>query len=95
VAIVVTSPVVRVAANFIMRTSKNPRQRLFSTEEEAIRWLDERIAKRRSRGNRARPARATLRMRGRPARRGSVSEPIAALTGGPVEEGRFVRVRTP
>jgi hypothetical protein len=40
--IVVTSPLIRVASNFIMRMNRNPRQRMFATEAEAIQWLDER-----------------------------------------------------
>lgn len=42
VAIVVNSPIIRVATNFIMRMNRNPRVRTFGTEEEATRWLDER-----------------------------------------------------
>ena len=43
-AIVVTNPVIRVASNFIMRdsTTARLRRKLFSTEEAAVRWLDER-----------------------------------------------------
>jgi len=42
VAVVVNSLILRVAVNFIMRMNRNPRQRMFGTEEEATRWLDER-----------------------------------------------------
>jgi len=42
VAIVAPNPVLRVAVNFVLRITRNPRQRMFATEEEAIRWLDER-----------------------------------------------------
>jgi hypothetical protein len=42
-AVVVTSPVVRVTTNFVMRINKAKRQRLFSTEAEAVQWLEERI----------------------------------------------------
>jgi predicted DCC family thiol-disulfide oxidoreductase YuxK len=41
-ALVMTNPVVRVTANFIFRFSKTTRRRIFGTEAEAIRWLDER-----------------------------------------------------
>jgi hypothetical protein len=39
---VVTNPLIRVASNFIMRMNKNPQHRMFATEAEAVRWLDER-----------------------------------------------------
>ncbi|HYV45429.1 MAG TPA: hypothetical protein VFA20_11230 [Myxococcaceae bacterium] len=41
-AIVASNPIIRVATNFIMRLTKNPRQRMFPTEAEALGWLDER-----------------------------------------------------
>ena len=41
-AIVMTNPVMRVVANFILRVTKTTRRRMFPTEAEAIRWLDER-----------------------------------------------------
>jgi hypothetical protein len=41
-AIVGVNPVVRIAGNFIMRVGGVKQRRLFATEEEAIRWLDER-----------------------------------------------------
>ncbi len=41
-AVVVTNPVMRVVGNFFARVSGTKRQRLFSTEAEAIKWLDER-----------------------------------------------------
>jgi hypothetical protein len=40
-ALVMPNPVIRVTINFIMRVNRNQRQRVFGTEEEAIRWLDE------------------------------------------------------
>jgi len=42
-AVVVASPLMRVTANFLMRVNKVKRQRLFSTEAEAVQWLEERI----------------------------------------------------
>jgi hypothetical protein len=44
-AMVVVSPVVRVAINFVLRISKNKKVRLFTDEREATRWLDERVQK--------------------------------------------------
>ena len=41
-AIVLTNPLLRVTSNFILRMNGNVRRRLFSTEQEAVRWLDER-----------------------------------------------------
>jgi hypothetical protein len=41
-AIVVTSPVLRVTGNFILRVSRSTRRKMFTTEAEALRWLDER-----------------------------------------------------
>jgi hypothetical protein len=41
-ATVVTNPVIRVAINFMMRVNRTSMVRLFGTEEDAIRWLDER-----------------------------------------------------
>jgi len=43
IAVVVSSPIIRVTGNFITRMNKNARQRMFSTEAEAIQWLDERV----------------------------------------------------
>jgi hypothetical protein len=43
IALVVTNPVVRVTANFAMRITKKRKMRLFRTEEEAVRWLDEHL----------------------------------------------------
>ena len=43
VAIVVANPVIRVTANFLMRITKKRKMCLFRTEEEAVRWLDERL----------------------------------------------------
>ncbi|HYV45430.1 MAG TPA: STAS/SEC14 domain-containing protein [Myxococcaceae bacterium] len=42
IAIVVSSPIIRVTGNFIMRMNKSTRQRMFSNEADAIQWLDER-----------------------------------------------------
>jgi len=42
-AIVATNPVMRVTANFLMRLNRVQKQRLFSTEAEAVQWLEERI----------------------------------------------------
>jgi len=44
-AVVVTSPVIRVTANFVMRITGNKKYRSFETEQEALRWLDERVRK--------------------------------------------------
>jgi len=41
-AIVVTSPLIRVSANFILRVSGTTRRKMFTTEEAAVQWLDER-----------------------------------------------------
>jgi hypothetical protein len=43
IAVVVTNPVLRVTANFVMRITRKRKMRLFRTEEEAVRWLDERL----------------------------------------------------
>lgn len=40
-AIVVTNPVTRVLSNFILRVSRTTQRRLFSSEPEALKWLDE------------------------------------------------------
>lgn len=40
-AMVVSNPLIRVAVNFIMRVRRNGLQRLFTSEAEAIRWLDQ------------------------------------------------------
>ncbi|HEY8212461.1 MAG TPA: hypothetical protein VIG99_33490 [Myxococcaceae bacterium] len=42
-AIVLTNPILRVTSNFILRMNGNVRRRLFSTEREAVHWLDERV----------------------------------------------------
>ncbi|HEY8207130.1 MAG TPA: hypothetical protein VIG99_06605 [Myxococcaceae bacterium] len=42
-AIVINNPVIRVSANFIMRVSRTTRRRLFTSEAEAVQWLDEKI----------------------------------------------------
>jgi hypothetical protein len=42
-AIVVVNPVMRVVSNFILRVSGTTRRRLFTSEDEALRWLDERV----------------------------------------------------
>ena len=41
-AVVVTNPVLRVMGNFILRVSKSTRRKMFTTEAEALKWLDER-----------------------------------------------------
>ena len=43
IAVVVTNSVLRVTANFVMRITKKRKMRLFRTEEEAVRWLDDRL----------------------------------------------------
>jgi len=45
-AVVVTNPVIRVTANFIMRIQKQRKTKLFSVEAEALRWLDARTRER-------------------------------------------------
>ncbi|HEY8207237.1 MAG TPA: hypothetical protein VIG99_07140 [Myxococcaceae bacterium] len=40
--VVVTNPLIRVAANFISRASGYNKLKMFSTEAETVRWLDER-----------------------------------------------------
>jgi hypothetical protein len=42
IALVLGNPLMRVTSNFILRMNGNPRRRLFSTEAEAVQWLDER-----------------------------------------------------
>jgi hypothetical protein len=42
-AIVAPNPIVRVATNFLVRLGKNKRIRMIGTEEEATRWLIERV----------------------------------------------------
>jgi hypothetical protein len=41
--VVVTNPVMRVTINFLLRVARTRYVRLFSTEADAIRWLDERV----------------------------------------------------
>jgi hypothetical protein len=41
-AVVVTSPLIRVTANMVARVNKATRVKLFTSEPEALRWLDER-----------------------------------------------------
>lgn len=41
-AFVVTNPVIRVATRFVIRMNRNPRNGIFATEADALRWLDER-----------------------------------------------------
>jgi len=43
IALVLTNPVIRVTSNFILRMNGNSRRRLFSTEADAVRWLNERV----------------------------------------------------
>ncbi len=45
-AVVVTNPVIRVTTNFLMRVTGSKKQRLFTSEAEAIQWLDERVQER-------------------------------------------------
>jgi len=43
-AVVVNTPVLRVTViNFVMRITKKRKMHVFKTEEEAVRWLDERL----------------------------------------------------
>ena len=42
-AVVVTNPVIRVTVNFLLRVSQAPTIKLFSSEPDAIAWLDERV----------------------------------------------------
>ncbi|HVE85057.1 MAG TPA: hypothetical protein VND93_19535 [Myxococcales bacterium] len=41
-AMVVTSPIIRVVANFMMRIQRYKRTKMFTSEEEGLRWLDAR-----------------------------------------------------
>jgi hypothetical protein len=43
VAIVVTSALIRVATNFILRMSKSTSRKMFTSERDAIKWLDARV----------------------------------------------------
>lgn len=42
-ALVIANPVLRVAANFVLRIRRSELQRLFTSEAEAIAWLTEKI----------------------------------------------------
>jgi hypothetical protein len=42
-AMVVVNPMVRVAINFVLRISRNRKVRLFTEQQEATRWLNERV----------------------------------------------------
>jgi hypothetical protein len=42
-AVVVTNPVIRVTVNFIMRIQGRKKTKLFSSEPEALQWLDARV----------------------------------------------------
>jgi hypothetical protein len=42
-ALIITNPVMRVTSNFILRMNGNVKRRLFTTEAEAVRWLDDRV----------------------------------------------------
>ncbi|HVE81605.1 MAG TPA: hypothetical protein VND93_02110 [Myxococcales bacterium] len=57
-AIVLTNPIMRVTSNFILRMNGNVKRRLFPTEAEAVRWLDDKVMNRggsRRSGEKARP----------------------------------------
>jgi hypothetical protein len=41
-ALVLLNPVVRVVTSFLMRINRNPKLKVFSKEDDAIRWLNER-----------------------------------------------------
>lgn len=41
-AVVVTNPVIRVTVNFVMRIQGRKKTKLFSTEPDALQWLDAR-----------------------------------------------------
>jgi hypothetical protein len=41
-ALVISNPVLRMTANFVLRVRRNHKQQLFKTEEEAITWLSTR-----------------------------------------------------
>jgi hypothetical protein len=42
-AVLLTNPVIRVTANFIMRIQGSTRTKLFSSEPDALEWLDARV----------------------------------------------------
>lgn len=42
VAVVVNNPVIRVVTNFIVRINRNKKVSMFTDEQVAVRWLDER-----------------------------------------------------
>jgi hypothetical protein len=42
-AVLMANPVIRVTANFIMRIQQSRKTKLFSSEPEALEWLDARI----------------------------------------------------
>ncbi|HYV46656.1 MAG TPA: hypothetical protein VFA20_17440 [Myxococcaceae bacterium] len=43
IAAVVTSPTVRVTANFVLRAVRNEKHRIFQNEGDATRWLDQHV----------------------------------------------------
>jgi hypothetical protein len=43
VAVVVTSPVLRVALNFLQRVRGRKKLRMFTADPEALKWLDDRV----------------------------------------------------
>jgi len=53
-AVVVTNPIIRVTTNFLMRVNGTTRLKLFTSEPEALRWLDER-AREEAAGKKAAP----------------------------------------
>jgi len=48
--VVATNPLLRVTINFVTRVTRNRKVRMFASEAEATRWLDERV-----RGDQAKP----------------------------------------
>jgi hypothetical protein len=42
-AVVGSSPLIRVTVNFLLRLSRSKTTRMFSDEQEAVAWLDERV----------------------------------------------------
>lgn len=52
-AVLLTNPVIRVTANFIMRIQRSKRTKLFSSEPDALEWLDAQVRQQLAKAGRA------------------------------------------